>query len=418
MEKGSVTGCADNYQRGQHLLILLCCFAFGVAYAGRCAYSANISNLMNDYQITRADAGAVGTVYFVAYGVSQLLHAALCRFYPRRTTVPIALFLSAGVYVVMLFRLPFPVIKCLWFFKGICQSLLWPALLLVLGETLGKSMMNRAVLAMSLSSPVGAALGYGGSILFSFGAGYRFSFLFVALISFGVGAEWLLSYRKIAAKRSCDAAPSDGLRSDNGFGKRNAALLWLLLLFAFLAAVDYFVKDGLNLWTPTILGEMLAFSDRISMIVTLILSCLGVFGTVLALRGQRMIKDYRALLGAFFFVLAVVFGFLLLFLHFHEKIPFLLCFGVVFVLTESISNVLTSMIPFAFRKKVNTGFLAGFVSASSYVGSMVSAYGLGWISDCFGWNAVVLVFLCVCGFAAVLAGAAYAVAAVCRKRKV
>ena len=49
------------------------------------------------------------------------------------------------------------------------------------------------------------------------------------------------------------------------------------------------------------------------------------------------------------------------------------------------------------RGKISSGSLAGILNGFSYLGSTISAYGLGAIADNFGWVSVFwsLIFLCV-----------------------
>ena len=72
-------------------------------------------------------------------------------------------------------------------------------------------------------------------------------------------------------------------------------------------------------------------------------------------------------------------------------------FGLVTLLMHGINNVITSIAPLYLRDKVNSGMLAGIMDGCCYVGSAISAYGLGGISDMFGgWEAVFKVVLIVC----------------------
>ena len=52
------------------------------------------------------------------------------------------------------------------------------------------------------------------------------------------------------------------------------------------------------------------------------------------------------------------------------------------------------------RQMLNAGFAAGLLNTFCYVGSTVTSYSLGAVSQNFGWNAVFIIMLCVCAAAA------------------
>ena len=65
--------------------------------------------------------------------------------------------------------------------------------------------------------------------------------------------------------------------------------------------------------------------------------------------------------------------------------------------------------PFSLREKINSGFLAGLMNASTYIGSTVSAYGLGKLADGNGWDLVMIVLLIAAISATLLSGAVWVV---------
>ena len=67
--------------------------------------------------------------------------------------------------------------------------------------------------------------------------------------------------------------------------------------------------------------------------------------------------------------------------------------GVVSCFAHGINSIMTSIMPFAMRDKVNPGFLAGLMNSAGYVGSTASAYGLGVIAARTDWNTVMYILL-------------------------
>lgn len=386
-------------KRKQQILIVIACLVYSFAYTGRYSYNANIAPIMAFYNVTRAEAGLTGTFFFFAYGAGQLIHAIFCRFYPRKYIIPGVLGVSAILNIAVFCGVPFGAIKYLWLLNGICQSVLWPTLVLVLSDTMDSVMMKRAVFAMSLTVVIGTVISYGGSAIFNLFDLFRGAFLLGAVLMVAIGIAWLIGYDVLTVENAglaeAHAASSEATTAGGGSRKRaaNGALIGLFAVCGLFMAVDNFVKDGLNTWTPVILKERFGVGDSLSIVLTVALPFCGVFGAMLALRMNRKIKDFRALSGSLLLLLSVCICGILLSMKLESMVLTVAFLGVVSCFAHGINSIMTSIMPFAMRDKVNPGFLAGLMNSAGYVGSTASAYGLGVIADRTDWNTVMYILL-------------------------
>lgn len=386
-------------KRKQQILIVIACLVYSFAYTGRYSYNANIAPIMAFYNVTRAEAGLTGTFFFFAYGAGQLIHAIFCRFYPRKYIIPGVLGVSAILNIAVFCGVPFGAIKYLWLLNGICQSVLWPTLVLVLSDTMDSVMMKRAVFAMSLTVVIGTVISYGGSAIFNLFDLFRGAFLLGAVLMVAIGFAWLIGYDTLTLENAglaeAHAASSEATTAGGGSRKRaaNGALIGLFAVCGLFMAVDNFVKDGLNTWTPVILKERFGVGDSLSIVLTVALPFCGVFGAILALRMNRKIKDFRALSGSLLLLLSVCICGILLSMKLESMVLTVAFLGVVSCFAHGINSIMTSIMPFAMRDKVNPGFLAGLMNSAGYVGSTASAYGLGVIADRTDWNTVMYILL-------------------------
>ena len=386
-------------KRKQQILIVIACLVYSFAYTGRYSYNANIAPIMAFYNVTRAEAGLTGTFFFFAYGAGQLIHAIFCRFYPRKYIIPGVLGVSAILNIAVFCGVPFGAIKYLWLLNGICQSVLWPTLVLVLSDTMDSVMMKQAVFAMSLTVVIGTVISYGGSAIFNLFDLFRGAFLLGAVLMVAIGIAWLIGYDTLTLENAglaeAHAANSEATTAGGGSRKRaaNGALIGLFVVCGLFMAVDNFVKDGLNTWTPVILKERFGVGDSLSIVLTVALPFCGVFGAMLALRMNRKIRDFRALSGSLLLLLSVCICGILLSMKLESMVLTVVFLGVVSCFAHGINSIMTSIMPFAMRDKVNPGFLAGLMNSAGYVGSTASAYGLGVIADRTDWNTVMYILL-------------------------
>lgn len=390
-------------RRNQMILIIIGCLVYSFAYTGRYSYNANISPIMDFYSVTRAEAGLTSTCFFFAYGAGQLIHAIFCKYYPRKYVIPTVLGVSAILNLLVFCGVPFAAIKYLWLINGLCQSVLWPVLVLVLSDTLDSDMMKRAVFAMSLAVVIGTAISYGGSALFNLFDLFQGAFLMGAVLMVAIGLVWLIGYDTLTAHGVCkgDAGPAQTEKRNSR--KTDKALIGLVAVCALFIALENLIKDGLNTWTPVLLKDRFNLGDSLSIILTVVLPLCGVFGAMLALRMNRKIKDFRALNGCLFLMLTVCICGILFSMKSGGAIPTVLFLGAVSCFAHGINSIMTSIMPFALRDRINPGFLAGLLNSAGYVGSTASAYGLGLIADRTDWNTVMVLLLFVSVGASVLA---------------
>ncbi|HBF86656.1 MAG TPA: hypothetical protein DDW54_03145, partial [Clostridiales bacterium] len=177
----------------------------------------------------------------------------------------------------------------------------------------------------------------------------------------------------------------------------------VLAVFAILANL---IKDGTQTWVPTILKETYGLPDSLSILLTLLLPVLGIFGALLAVAINRFVKDFVLLSSVLFAATAAFTALIIIFLGLPYWALVTLCFGVISLLMHSVNNVITSIAPLYLRDKINTGLLAGLLNGFCYVGSTVSSYGLGALSSGDSWNAVFDLFL-YCTLGAVVIGVGY-----------
>ena len=172
---------------------------------------------------------------------------------------------------------------------------------------------------------------------------------------------------------------------------------------AFFAVFDNLVKDGLTTWVPMILKEIYTLPDYLSILLTLVLPVLSIFGTMVAVTLHKKVKDFIMLCALLFFCAALFIGTVIICLPSGLLIVTLGCFGIVACLMSGINNVVTSMVPLYWKNQVNSGKLAGVLNGCCYLGSTLSAYGLGVIADAGGWTAVFWLLLILCVAAVIIA---------------
>ena len=386
------------------LLIALCWIVYTCSYLGKLGYNANITQIEAQYAVSHPTAGVVSTFFFFAYGVGQVFNGIFCKKYNLRAVVFGSLLLSGLMNLLVGMTNNFTYIKYFWLLNGAALSVLWPSLIRLLSETLDKKDIGRAVLAMGTTVATGTFFVYGLSALFVALNVYKTMFILAGLLLPSIASLWMISYPKLVKKQVEDLSEKQPLVQGEKREKAKLGWLWVpIIALAFFAVVDNLVKDGLTAWVPVILKEEYNLPDYISILLTMLLPILAIFGTTVAVTLRKKVNDFVTLCALLFFVSAVSIGVVILCLPTGWFVVTLAGFGIVSCLMAGVNNIITSMAPLYWKEKVNSGLLAGVLNGFCYMGSTLSMYGLGLVADMGGWNAVFVLLFSLCVAAVVIA---------------
>ena len=386
-------------------MILMCWLVYASAYLGRYSYNSNITLIESAFGVSHAESGLVTTFFFFAYGAGQVLNGIFCKRYPKRSVLSLALAGSSVINLAVFFGIPFNAVKYLWMLNGALQSVLWSSLVSVLAETLDARNLKKAIIAMSTTTSAGTLITYGLSSLFALSGNFRLSFGTGAAVMLAVALCWYLSYGKLTAGAPQAVKPAPGSKgpgeASNGKSALAGTLIFLLSVLAVFAIVDNLVKDGLHTWVPSVLKETYGLADSLSIVLTLILPVLGIFGAMFASLLHRYLKNFLVLAGAMFGMAAICLLAVVLLLKTSYWAVVLVFFGLVVLLMHGVNNVIVSMTPMYLREKIDSGKTAGILNGFCYVGSTISSYGLGAVADLRGWDGVFHLLLIACAVPAV-----------------
>lgn len=408
-------------EKRQIWLIIIAMLVYTSSYISRYSYNSNIAAIKDEYGLSNAETGLVGTFYFFAYGVGQVIHGLLCKKYNKKVVIPFVLAVSGALNVVLFFKPPFFVYKYLWLLNGISLSVLWSSLLLLLSDTLDEKFLSFSLTIMCLPVPIGTCVAYGASALFNLFGNYSLSFILGAAAPLTIAVIWVCFFDKLtenakvrAALKTENSSGADSSENDKAAGKNQSAVaskksfsVSIIVLFAvlgFFAVASNLIKDGLNTWVPQILKDSYGFDDSLSIVLTLILPLLGMLGSIFAIAANKVIKDYVLLCGTLFAAVAVFVALIIFSLEAALSAVFVIIFfGLISLLSHSLNATITAVAPLQMRDLLNSGAVAGILNGCAYVGSTISAYALGALADASGWLAVFKLLFAVSVVSIVLA---------------
>lgn len=394
-------------KRSSMALIWLCWLVYSCSYIGKINYSANINLIQEYFQIEKySTVGLVGTLFFFAYGVGQVVNGVCCKKYNARWII-FASLMTSGVINLIIPLLPvFEPIKYLWIINGFSLSILWPTLIRLLSETLSKKYMAKASVIMGTTVVVGTFFVYGTSAVFAMFTSFKASFYTAAAVLVAVAVVWILFAPGAveSLKDNKASAPTADSTLDTSVKAIDKKAVYLVIcMLAVCGVATNLIKDGLGTWVPSILKKEYGLDNSLSIILTLVLPIVCIFGNAFAVSVHKRLHDFVYQCAIMFLFSGAVIGAVIGGFSLNSFALTLVGFAVVSLLVSSCNSLITSIFPLFMKGRVNSGLIAGVLNGFCYLGSTLSTYVLGWIADCHGWMTVFWVLLFVCGAVVALA---------------
>lgn len=372
------------------LLIFLCWAAYTSAYVARLNYNASMIEILSQLGTTKEAAGTVSSFFFFAYGVGQLVNGIFSKRYNTKYSVAVSLAFSSVINLSMTFCDSTDTMKYLWFLNGVFQSVLWSSLIKTLSDRLSDSKLPRAVMVMSTTVASGTFAAYGLAALFSaLHMSWTCIFYVAAAVVASVAILWFIGMSSLEKEEKSTGSQEITKKSTLTL---TPAFIISISVILVSAITNGFIKDGITTWVPSILKEEFGVPSSLSIIITLLLPVLSVFGTSIVNILHKKEKDENALNGIFYFATIILTVLIIITLSLKSVPLTLALFGGIACLMSGVNNVITSIVPLYSRDKIDSGLMAGLLNTFCYIGSTLSTSLLGKIADTRGWNDV---FICI-----------------------
>ena len=373
-----------------NFLIFLCWAAYTCADVARLNYNASMVEILSQLGTSKEEAGLVSSFFFFAYGAGQLINGLLSKKYNTRYSVTISLTASCLINLSMAFCQEIDTMKYLWLLNGAFQSVLWSSLIKTLSDNLADNKLSKAVMVMSTTVASGTFTAYGLASLFSALKMSWTSIFYVSAAVVGiVSVLWFIGIGTIENRQNNNKITEISRTNKPSVTPVFAMSIAVILISAI---SNGFIKDGIITWVPSIMKEEFGVSPSLSIIITLVLPILSIFGTSLVNILHKREKNENALNGFFFIGAMIITGLIILTVNLKSAPVTLALFTCVACLMAAINNVITSLVPLYSRDKIDAGLAAGLLNTFCYVGSTMSTSLLGRIADTKGWNDV---FICI-----------------------
>ena len=353
---------------------------YSLFYLGRVNLSVALPFLAAALDISRAEAGALGTVFYWVYGISHFFSGqAGSRFSPFRM-VGGGLLLIALVNIAFSFQTSLLLMLALWGINGIAQSGGWTPMLRILAENLDRSRIKRVSTVMPFSYVIGTVVTWTLVGAVATADNWRIAFWLPGVLTLGVLALWL--------RFGIDAPKAKPTAFRLSHVLREIRSVWFALAAAAMAG---FVFNGGLIWLPTYILDSGLIAESQVGFVSALLQLLALVGLFLA---RFMVARSDMALGtASLLLLATAGAFLMVTLAQGWPALFIVALGLV-TLNGAFGLVVGAM-PMLLAPPGRTASITGSVNMMSNFFGGMAGFSIGAMVDASGWGGVFAVWTAV-----------------------
>ena len=270
----SVNNAANqsSLRQRQNAIVGALWITYALFYLGRVNLSVVLPALALDLNVSLAEAGALGTVYFWVYGISHFFSGqAGSQISPFRL-VSFGLLGIALVNIAFAFQTSLTIMLLLWGINGVAQSAGWAPMFRILAERFDRAQIKRISTVMPFSYVFGTALTWTFIGVVAGGGDWRIAFWLP-------GALLLLLVLAFWRRAGIDAPKAQPSRIRPAAMIAEARGIAFALLAAALAG---FVFNGTIIWLPTYILDTGLIDGRLVGLVAAAMQVMAIGGLFLA----------------------------------------------------------------------------------------------------------------------------------------
>lgn len=355
-----------------------------VSYITRINYGAIVSEMGTALNVPKTQISMALTGSFITYGLGQLVSGVLGdRFSPKKlvfyglcttTCMNLLLPLCASPWQMLI----------VWCVNGFAQSFMWPPMVRLMAVLSPKD-YTRVSVRVSWGSSFGTIAVYLLSPLLLSLFDWRAVFFCSALCSAIMAFLW-----------NCFAydVPPEPKQPEQQKSTGRSTLLSPLIIGVMAAIVlQGMLRDGVTTWMPSYISETYQLSNQISILTGVTLPLFGILCLQLSSTLYTKVFKSPVLCSAVLFCVGAVASLGLCLFTGGAAGASVLLSAVLTGCMHGVNLMLICMIPPFFKKHGNVSTVSGMLNFCTYIGSALSTYGIAVLSEHFGWNTTLLVWL-------------------------
>ncbi len=402
----------SEYEKKSWMLVLYCWLAYATIYIGRKNVSVCLTEMIANGVIDKVSGGTIGTSFMLLYAIGQFINGWLGDHFHPRHMICIGLFTAGAMNVLMGLNSTSSMFIIIWGICGFACSMLWSPTIRAISTWTNDEISQTAGTSLAATIPIGTILCYLVCSLALHVFHWRMAFIFCGTICIGMSVILFFCFRRLKnhmiVEKDNTTAYTEKSNDKNGHG--TVKIFCMGLVFAAIGILfNGMLKDGLDLWIPTVLTEKFIPSASVVSLICMILPLLNIFGAYIArFVYKRFRLDEMTTCSVMFAISTISLAVITFFIHVVPSKTVTSSVGIKDVMLTifitflmalcsasmlGANTMLLTFIPLHFGKIGRASTVTGMLNCFSYAAAAVSSMVIGTISESFNWEIVFLIFV-------------------------
>ncbi|GHV89806.1 glycerol-3-phosphate transporter [Spirochaetia bacterium] len=361
-----------------------------VVYFGRVNLSIVLTFLQNEYGYSKAALGIVAAGFFGTYAAGQLINGVLGDRFNPRYFVSLGLAASGLANIMFGVSRSLPAMFLFWSINGYFQSMLWGPMVRLVSEYSPPEKLHKGLIFLISSTIIGYFFSYAVLGQITVLIHWKWAFWAPGLLLLIMAFLWFWAFRGNTRKSAPVSGKSEDTAARGGlWGILDFLLRTRLWVVALVCVLEGLVKEGLTLWSPTILSESQSLGMDKALLIMTLLPLLNLPVLVLSGWVNKLFRHHEKPTLFFFLALSFVFAVMLKFTLRDTLLWMSIALFSLIAAAFAINNLLISFVPVNFQKEQRVSTAAGFLDCATYAGAAISGPLVGLLADRSGWKSVV-----------------------------
>ena len=368
-----MTNLQESLTKRQNLMVGTLCATYGLFYLGRVNVSVVLPMIAVELNVSRAEIGILGTVFFWVYGIGNFIFGEVSSHVSPFRIIGLGLLVSAIVNLAFGFQSALILMLALWGINGLAQAGAWPPMIRILAERLDPARAKRVSTVMPFSYVIGTVVAWTLIGAAATGDNWRLAFWLPGLVLLLVTVLWW------QAGIDAPKTKSTGLRASTIIAESRGVAFALLV-----SALAGFVRNGSIIWLPTYILDSELIGDNLVGAVAAITQMVAIPGLLLAHR--RVARTNQVLATAALMLGAAGIVFLLLTQTAEGLSLVVLCLAM--MLLGGAFGLVTSSMPLILAPPGRASSTAGTLNMMATFAGGLAGFSIGGLVELSDWGSV------------------------------
>jgi len=376
-------------------LTWLCTAIYFCSYLTRINFAAVLVEIIETEQFSKAAISIAVTGLSITYGAGQLVSGYLGDKVKPQWLIFIGLLASAVFNLLIPLCSTTTLMTVIWSMNGFAQAMMWPPIVKILSSRMDETDYKYATVRVSWGSSFGTIFIYLAAPVMILTGSWKTVFMLSAAAAVLMAFIWMYSFRRLERKFTTDATIKNLPALDSSKSSFTPSVILLLAVIMFGIIMQGILRDGITTWMPTYISEIFRTDNSVAIFSSIVLPLFSIACyQFTAWLNRRFLKN-EMVCAAAVFALGLVSLLLLRMLGRSGMLISVASLGIAAAAMHGVNLVLICMVPAFFSKFGRSALISGVLNCCTYVGSAVSTYGVAVLSEAFGWDFTVFVWICV-----------------------